>query len=205
MRDSGSDRGASADLDGSAASDANTDTDFRTGLDRFSLFGRNSKRLFHASTHKGLTPGSAWCSVALNDDCEDIACNYSDYTGKDFWTETSAILSAAEPAFKAQYEYHDDTGYYISMRTPKKSHVKRLKQLLMDLEPRYKGYSVPKLTQLVRVNLSEARYSMRAVIEFQDKFGKDSAMHMLESHTDIMVTRVYCLGYTWGSGTANEV
>ena len=174
---------------------------FQTRLDMLSLFGNDGKRLFHCLQHNGF--GEDWCSVRLNECWEDIASNYHDYTGKKFWEEVIAFLNAAEPAFRVGRLYnHDDTGEYIRVRTPTKSHVEDLKQVLMELEPRYKGYSVPKLTKLVKVNLSEARYSMRAVIEYQGKFGQESALHMLEFHADLMFTAVYCHGCTWGTGIA---
>ncbi|BDA43040.1 hypothetical protein COCOBI_04-0500 [Coccomyxa sp. Obi] len=200
MSERDSERSALAELDGSAASDANADTGFQSSLDRCSLFGRDTKRLFCSSIHESFSFN--WCSISLNEDWEHMPCNYKDHTGKDFWKEASTILNALEPAFKADYHHHYDTGEYIQVNTPKKSHVKRLKQHLTDLEPRYKGYSVPKLKRLVKVKLREARYSMRAVIEFQDKFGKDAALHMLENNADIMFTRNY-RGCTWGSETVN--
>lgn len=51
---------------------------------------------------------------------------------------------------------------------------------------------VPKLTRLIKKKLVKPRYNMRAVIEFQDEFGKDAALHMLETHADIM------FGYSYG-------
>ena len=202
MSETDSDGSASEQLDETAAPDvnANTDTGFQTKLDSLSLFGRNSKRMFYGIQDRF---SGDECSVGLTDDWEHISCNYLEYTGMNFWEEVIAFLNAAEPAFRVgcMNKYYD-TGEYISVKTPTKSHVQRLKQVLMELEPRYKGYSVPKLTQLIKVNLSEARYSMRAVIEYQGKFGQESALHMLGSYADFMFTRVYLRGYTRGSGTA---
>ncbi|CAL8468962.1 g8503 [Coccomyxa elongata] len=112
---------------------------------------------------------SNWYSVHLHNDWEGIPCDYHDYTGKDSWEEVAAILNVAEPAFKAQHKYHSDPGDFISVQNVivlEKFPVERLEQLLVELEPRFTCYSVPKLTRLIMTELVKPRYNMRAVIEF---------------------------------------
>ncbi|BDA43042.1 hypothetical protein COCOBI_04-0520 [Coccomyxa sp. Obi] len=102
------------------------------------------------------------------------------------WDEIVVFLNDAEPAFMASIERHDDGGEGVYVESPKNSHVKHMKQLLEELERRYQGYSVPKLTRLLKKRLDRPRFNTRAFIKFQDKFGTDAALHILETHEDIM-------------------
>ncbi|BDA43041.1 hypothetical protein COCOBI_04-0510 [Coccomyxa sp. Obi] len=176
------------DVNGRASLDADTDTCSQASIESDIYSDKHSERLFafHRHTERAHNGGN-WCSVALNYGWYDtVTCNYNEYTGKDFWKEVITFLNVAEPAFKACAQDYGDCDFYVHVSTPKNAHVKHLKQLLIELEPRYIGYSVPKLARLIANKLKRPRFSMRAVIEFQDKFGKDAALQMLENRARVM-------------------
>lgn len=152
-----------SDADSQASSKAD-DTDTRSqGSIESCMYGdKHSNRLFTFYRHiEGPRMGSNWCSLSLNHHWYYVDRNYHEYTGKDFWGEVIAFLNAAEPAFEARFQpYYDDCEFHLHVSTPRNAHVKHLKQLLVELEPRYKGYSVAKLTRLARatcIDRSSAR------------------------------------------------
>lgn len=180
------DSSSSRKLDASAHCDADTDADSEASIESRWWGQSHSERKIWLGICDAGGYGMDFCYVYLNYDWEHIACNYRDYTGKGMWDDIAAFLNAAEPIFNAHAVRCDDGSREVHVDTPKRSHVKHLKQLLVELERRYQGYSVPKLMRLIKDRLYRPKFSMRAMIEFQDKFGTDAALHMLESHADIM-------------------
>lgn len=175
-------RGAKAELDPSAVCDTNMCTGPTACIET------RNEPLFDCSGRNEID----WCPVYLNYDWEGIACSYHDNTGKDFWEEATAMLNAAEPAFKARHGHSFYRGDYISVdNVPEKSQVERFKQFLVEMEPRFTCYSVPKLTWLLKEKLVKPRYGMQAVVEYYDNFGKDATLQMLETHLGDILPRFY--------------
>lgn len=189
--ESDSDSGSSGNLEENTECDANTVTDSKASVESQWWGPSHSERkfLFDFCSLEGF--GSDFCDVYLNRDWEHIPCIYREHTGKDLWDDVTAFLNTAEPGFKAHTDYYIDSEPEVHVKTTKNSYVKRLKQLLVEVEQRYQCYSVPKLTRLIRTRLNQPRFGIRAVIEYQDKFGKDAILHMLETHEDIMFRYSY--------------
>ena len=116
--ESGSESGGSEESRVGAACGPNKDTDSQASIE-------SDERMFRLSSLR-CTDGINRCFVTLNFAWE-IACNNHDYTGEDMWDEVTAFLNAKELAFKARARL------FLRVETPKDSHVKLLKQLLVEL------------------------------------------------------------------------